>query len=77
MRLNNKNRKPKTNAEVLRAVLAIDEAYSKEHPEAEPILTTKFKEVIGELIAQYGDDPDVLNVKLNKVLKPSSQFIEK
>lgn len=77
MRLNNKNRKPKTNAEVLKVVLAIDEAYSKEHPEDESILTTKFKEVIGELIEKYGDDPDVFNVKLNKVLKPSSQFIEK
>lgn len=71
-------RKKKTNAEVLKAVLKIAEAYEREHPEDnEAILTEEFKRVIGTLIDEYGDDSDVFNVKLNKVLKPSNHFIDK
>lgn len=71
-----KKREKKTNLEVLKAVLAISEAYEREHPN-DTILTDKFKETVKTLIDDYGDDPDVFNVKLNKVLKPSSQFIDK
>lgn len=71
-----KKRERKTNLDVLKAVLAIAEAYEREHPN-DPILTEKFKTTIKALVDEYGDDPDVFNVKLNKVLKPSSQFLDK
>lgn len=61
--------KRKTNAQVLREILAIDDAHRRENPDAEPYLTDHFREVI-EPIAQLDDD-DLVNVKLNKVLKPS------
>lgn len=61
--------KRKTNAEVLRGILEIDDAQRREHPDAEPFLTDKFREVI-EPIAKLEDD-DLVNVKLNKVLKPN------
>lgn len=58
----------KTNAQLLREMVAMHEAYANENEGAE-LLTPKTYDMLKELCDTYADD-DVLNLKFNKALKP-------
>lgn len=62
-----KNKKQKTNADVLKAMIDINDAYKIEH-DGESLLTEKVEEEIKSIL-KASDDSDVINVKFNKILK--------
>lgn len=59
-----------SNADVLRQMLDIDKAYSKEH-EGEQILTDKTREAIEYVINNSKDDFEI-NRKFNAILKANT-----
>lgn len=59
----------KNNAEMLKAMIEINDLYKKEH-NGEGLLTERVEEQIKEVL-KTSEDPDVINVKFNKMLKPT------
>lgn len=66
--------KKKTNAEVIRGMLAIDEAYRREHEDGQ-LLSDKVRDTLQELVDTSHDDYE-LNRRFNNILKPSIPSIK-
>lgn len=61
-------KKKKTNAEVLRSMIQINDLYKSQNGEG--LITEKVENEIKSIL-NSSDDDDVINVKFNKILKPT------
>ena len=61
-------KKKKTNADVLRSMIEINDLYKAQNGEG--LITEKVENEIKNIL-NSSDDDDVINVKFNKILKPT------
>ena len=60
-----------TNAQFLKKMLELNEAYKKENPNKKPLLTKNVEEGIKSIFEeakQYGNDEEFINVLFNRAL---------